>query len=459
MKKIRFICSIILFCSIIVTSSVTTEAALRIQDIGEELVIVIDPGHGGENLGTIENGFLEKEMTLITAQAMYDELSLYDDIKVYMTRTEDVDLSLKARAEYAAGVNADFLFSLHYNASGNHDRYGAEIWIPSQPAFHSYGYQFGTVFLEEMQELGLFLRGIKTKLNKEKEDYYGIIRESVALSVPSAILEHCHVDHSQDEVFCDTDEELISFGKADATAVAKYFGLKSSVLNVDYSEEDILPNVDKNSTVDYILWDETPPDVCMIELVNAERVEDIVNVSLTVSAVDYDSMLLYYDYSIDGGATYSDLQIWPENDALKGTYKDTAELDLHIPYEGKIPELILRCYNLYDSSTESNPLRIPISLSATVSEENNAPLSAEKDEEKKEDKKTPGTTTFMPAMKEQDESGGDTVSFVGFLKLCLIIVILIFFAVIVSQSMAYSRRKRRRRQRKNDVGNNRNHPR
>jgi len=459
MKKIRFICSFIIFCSIVFTSSVTTQAALRVQDIGEELVIVIDPGHGGENLGTIENGFLEKEMTLITAQAMYDELSLYDDIKVYMTRTEDVDLSLKARAEYAASVNADFLFSLHYNASGNHDRYGAEIWIPSQPAFHAYGYQFGTVFLEEMQGMGLFLRGIKTKLNDKKEDYYGIIRESVALSVPSAILEHCHVDHSQDEVFCDTDEELVSFGKADATAVAKYFGLKSSVLGVDYSEEDYLPDVDKNATVDYIMWDETPPDVCMIELVKAERTEDMVNITVTVSAADYDSMLLYYDYSIDGGTTYSDLQIWPESDTLTGSYQDTAELELHLPNEREIPELVLRCYNLYDSNTKSNSIRVPISLSPTVSVETDESLPATENNTKIEEKKSLGTTTFMPTMKEQDENGGDTVSFIGFLKLCLIIVILIFFVVIVSQSVTYRRRKRRRRQRKNDVGNKRNHPR
>ena len=78
-----------------------TEASNRVQDIGNKLVIVIDPGHGGENLGTIDGETEEKTMTLVTALAMYEELLKYEDIQVFMTRTTDVDLSLKERAEFA----------------------------------------------------------------------------------------------------------------------------------------------------------------------------------------------------------------------------------------------------------------------------------------------------------------------------------------------------------------------
>ncbi len=457
MKLIRYISSIILFCSILTGTGLSAQAAMRVQETGEEIVVVIDPGHGGENLGTIENGFLEKEMTLTTALAMYDELSLYDGVKIYLTRTEDVDLSLKERAEYAASVEADFLFSLHYNASMSHNRYGSEIWIPSKAPYNAYGYQFGHVFIEEMQTLGLYTRGIKTRLNDEKEDYYGIIREAVALSVPSVILEHCHVDEPQDSTYCDTDEELMAFGKADATAVAKYLGLKSDILGVDYSTENLLPDANKNSTVKYISWDETAPDVCMIELVRSERKNDMLNVTLQVSAADYDSLLIYYDYSSDGGNTYSDLQIWPENDPLTGDYKDCFELDLHIPYENKLPEIVLRCYNLYDTQTESNHVMVPVSVVA--SEEEETEMKSENETEApivKEEKKTPGTTTFMPAVNEQGAKDADSVSFLSFLKLCLIIVIAVFVIVIVSQALTYQKRKRRRRQRRNEFGDNRN---
>ncbi len=108
--------------------SVQACAAPRLQDTGGKVIIVIDPGHGGKNQGTIENNHEEKQMTLTTALAMYEELSLYDNVEIYMTRTEDVDLSLKERAEFALSVDADFLFSIHYNASLNHELFGSEVW-------------------------------------------------------------------------------------------------------------------------------------------------------------------------------------------------------------------------------------------------------------------------------------------------------------------------------------------
>ena len=73
----------------------------------ETAIVVIDAGHGGENLGAQYNGYTEKEINMLVAQAMYDELSQYEGVKVYMTREGDTDLSLAERAEYAAGVNAD----------------------------------------------------------------------------------------------------------------------------------------------------------------------------------------------------------------------------------------------------------------------------------------------------------------------------------------------------------------
>ena len=101
-----------------------TYAQERLQEIKERPVIVIDPGHGGENQGTLEGKLDEKYMTLTTALAMYEELCLYDNVDVYLTRTKDTDLTLKERAEFAKSVNADFLFSVHYNASVNHELFG-----------------------------------------------------------------------------------------------------------------------------------------------------------------------------------------------------------------------------------------------------------------------------------------------------------------------------------------------
>ncbi len=433
----------------------TAKAAMGVQPTDDKVVIVIDPGHGGENLGTIENGFLEKDMTLKTAQAMYDELVCYDNVEVYMTRTEDIDLSLKARAEYAAAVGADFLFSIHYNASVDHDLFGSEVWISATPPFNAYGYQFGYQQMLTMQDMGLFLRGIKTRLNDKSLDYYGIIREATALSIPSAIIEHCHVDEVRDFIYCDSEEELIAFGKADALSVAKYFGLKSTMLNVDYSQEgNGLPPVNEKGIIQSTLKDESAPDVCMIELSKIE--EDTGMVSLTVSAADYDSPLIYYDYSMDGGNTFCPLQPWPNSNILDGTYQDTFLLDIQIP-SGMQPDIIVRAYNLFDAFTQSDPLPVlHIFRYGEEYEQKQASLNTEKDLYPKEEKKLSGTQTFSPTNSEQMIVQEEETNFITFLKLCLLLVILLFVIVLISQTISNYNRRKRRRQRRKDSGKHNN---
>ena len=145
-----------MFLAVLLSSfwlSETLQAAPRLQETSGKTVIVIDPGHGGENRGTIENNHEEKLMTMTTALAMYEELLLYDDVEVYLTRTEDTDMSLKERAAFAQSVDADFLFSIHYNASVNHEIFGSEVWVSSVSPYNGYGYQFGYEFLSDMKDM------------------------------------------------------------------------------------------------------------------------------------------------------------------------------------------------------------------------------------------------------------------------------------------------------------------
>lgn len=337
------------FCLAFAISPSMVQAADRLQDTGEKLVIVIDPGHGGENLGTTERGHEEKYMTMVTAQAMYDELALYENVEVYLTRTGDKDLTLKERAEFAASVDADFLFSIHYNASETHENFGAEAWVSLVAPYNAYGYQFGCEFLKNMREMGLLVRGVKTRVG-DKGDYYGVIREAVALEVPAMILEHCHVDEDRDEGYCSDAEKLAAFGRADADAAAKYFGLKSSILNVDYTGYE-LADANEDTIVPFTKQDQTVPDVCQITLERAKYESGLL--TLSVSAADYDSTLLYYSYSLDGGNTFSPREPWPESDALTGEYSDHFSLDINVPAD-TMPQVVVRAYNMYDFYSASN---------------------------------------------------------------------------------------------------------
>ncbi|MCR4903872.1 MAG: N-acetylmuramoyl-L-alanine amidase [Butyrivibrio sp.] len=335
-------------------NNITYDGA-RLQDPGEEIVIVIDPGHGGTNLGTTGNDHLEKEMTLTTATAMYEELSKYDNVTVYMTRIDDTELSLLERAQFAADKEADFLFSIHYNASVYHNLFGSEVWIASDAPFHAFGYQFGSVQLQTMSEMGLFLRGVKTKIGKTGENYYGIIRESTRLGIPSCIIEHCHVDQERDSIFCENDEDLIAFGKADATSVAKYLGLKSTELSVDYSEyaATSLANISMDTTSTYAYNLKKAPQYCEIELTSVDY--DTGEVTIHVSGKDLNNTIIYFDYSLDAGLNWSEYNPWPESNTIYNTYAEGFDITITIP-SGVKPNVIFRAYNQFDARTKSNTL-------------------------------------------------------------------------------------------------------
>lgn len=454
---------------LMILAPLEAEAADRLQDTGDRLVIVIDPGHGGDNRGTLENNHEEKFMTMTTARAMYDELIKYEGVEVYLTRTEDVSMTLKERAEFAAGVEADFMFSIHYNASENHELFGSEVWVSSVSPYNGYGLQFGNEFLTEAREMGLLIRGVKTRLG-DKGDYYGIIRESVELGVPALIIEHCHVDNDRDTEYCDSDADLKAFGVADATAVARYFGLGSRELGVDYSGHSLI-DASATSLNSLTKNDDTEPDVCEIAPETGDDGRPVVTdgvLAINVTAADYDSPLMYYSYSLDGGATFSEREIWPGCDTLTGAYTDTFRLELEIP-AGITPEIILRAYNPYDLYTDSNLLKIPgmavegleSSLPSqgngegSISTSGGAVLPSTGETVPGETKERPGTTTFRPAVSEQVEEEQE-VSFLSFLKLCLVFVILLFLVFFISQYLSYQKRRKRRRQRRKDMGDSRN---
>lgn len=306
------------------------------------IVVCIDPGHGGDNGGARYFGLWEKDLNLIIANAMREELMKYEGITVVMTRTGDTTLSLEERAQIAADAGADFLFCLHLNASENHNVYGAEVWVSAHGQYHSDGKSFGTVALQQLSgDVGVYTaRGVKTRLSNDGSDYYGIIEYSVARGVTPALIEHCFMDEAHDYNFYQSMEALKLLGKADATAVAKYYGLSSSVLKADYSSYacPAFP-----VPTDVVLPDTTEPEVSRIELISHNAVNHTA--SFHVYAADSDSKIIYYSYSTDGGKTWS--KLWGWNADGEGY------LTITVP-KNQVRNVCFRVWNQYDKYTESN---------------------------------------------------------------------------------------------------------
>ncbi len=82
--------------------------------------IVIDPGHGGHDPGTVGKRAKEKNVVLQIALAVGKKIKeQYPDVKVLYTRSTDVFVDLSERSAYANRNNADLFISIHCNASPN----------------------------------------------------------------------------------------------------------------------------------------------------------------------------------------------------------------------------------------------------------------------------------------------------------------------------------------------------
>ncbi len=80
--------------------------------------VVIDPGHGGRDTGTIgPSGLMEKDVVLDVATRLKALIEERLDSEAILTRTGDVSLPLEARTQLANDQQADLFLSIHVNSS------------------------------------------------------------------------------------------------------------------------------------------------------------------------------------------------------------------------------------------------------------------------------------------------------------------------------------------------------
>lgn len=95
--------------------------------------VMIDPGHGGSQNGTIgKMGTREKDITLDIAKRLKMRLDKYRQYNVIMTREDDVTLPLNKRVALAKSYKADLFVSIHIN------------YLPSRPTNIIETYYFGS---------------------------------------------------------------------------------------------------------------------------------------------------------------------------------------------------------------------------------------------------------------------------------------------------------------------------
>lgn len=92
--------------------------------------VVIDPGHGGDELGTQGvKGTLEKDITLSVARRLRTLIESRLGAKVFLTREDDRTLSLDDRSAFANNHQADVFLSIHANSAVRPSLKGAEVYF------------------------------------------------------------------------------------------------------------------------------------------------------------------------------------------------------------------------------------------------------------------------------------------------------------------------------------------
>ena len=98
-------------------------------------IIILDPGHGGQDSGAISvHGVYEKNIVLAVARELRTLLENSGQYTVRMTRDKDVFIPLRDRVKFARKQNGDLFLSLHADSIRSADVNGASVYTLSEKA-------------------------------------------------------------------------------------------------------------------------------------------------------------------------------------------------------------------------------------------------------------------------------------------------------------------------------------
>jgi N-acetylmuramoyl-L-alanine amidase len=104
----------------------------RLQKKTGDYIIVVDPGHGGEDPGAVsKKGTQEKDLVLAIGRKLVGQLERTAGIKAYLTRTGDYFIPLQKRIEIAKEYGADVFVSVHVNAGFSPKVSGSSVYCLS----------------------------------------------------------------------------------------------------------------------------------------------------------------------------------------------------------------------------------------------------------------------------------------------------------------------------------------
>jgi len=146
--------------------------------------IVIDPGHGGHDTGTIgPNGLEEKDLVLDVGKRLGKLLETRMGAEVVYTRKDDTFIPLETRTAIANREQSDLFVSIHANSSRDSSARGVETYylnFTSNPEAMEVAARENAVSEKSIHELGDLVKKITLKEKiEESREFAGDVQESL----------------------------------------------------------------------------------------------------------------------------------------------------------------------------------------------------------------------------------------------------------------------------------------
>lgn len=180
-------------------------------------LIVIDPGHGGHDPGTVQNGVREKDINLAISLKLNEYLKAKGYTTV-MTREGDTYPNNYDRAKLANNLGADLYISIHANSVGNSSVEGVQVlYYPKDKAQvkKEQTIALAKIILEEI------LKGTGAQ-NKNIIPREGLIvtRET---NMPAVLIETGFLTNPKERKLLQTEEYQILMAKSIVKGIERYF--------------------------------------------------------------------------------------------------------------------------------------------------------------------------------------------------------------------------------------------
>jgi len=221
----------------------------------EKKIIVLDPGHGGQDPGAISvSGKYEKDLTLKMAKETKVLLEKRG-YKVVLTRDKDFYIPLRGRIKKAHEANGDLFISLHADSAKSRSAQGLSIYTISETASdkeaaalaereNKSDILFGMDLSDYQPEVGNILIDIAKKYAMDQSSIYAdeVVNEMkkeiklrqnahrfagfVVLkspNIPSVLLEMGYLSNPQEDKLLQKESYRKKLGTALANAVDSYF--------------------------------------------------------------------------------------------------------------------------------------------------------------------------------------------------------------------------------------------